>query len=146
MKHPRLILFSCLGILFAACLFLQAANTPVLQEPHKMKLTINQHAFSVTLANNQTAEAFRRMLPLQFTMNDLNHNEKYYYLSQPLPSRPQPIKHIQAGDIMLFGEDCLVVFYKSFTTSYSYTPIGRVDNAEHLAKIAGPTKAEVSFQ
>lgn len=29
---------------------------------------------------------------------------------------------------MLFGSDCLVVFYQSFDTSYSYTKIGHIDN------------------
>ena len=33
---------------------------------------------------------------------------------------------------MLYGNNCLVIFYKSFDTSYSYTKIGHIDNLEDL--------------
>ena len=33
---------------------------------------------------------------------------------------------------MLFGNNCLVVFYKSFNTNYNYTKIGTIDNKEVL--------------
>lgn len=33
---------------------------------------------------------------------------------------------------MLYGNNCLVVFYKSFNTSYSYTKIGHIDNLSDL--------------
>ena len=41
---------------------------------------------------------------------------------------------INAGDIMLYGNNCLVVFYKSFDTTYSYTKIGHIDNLPNLDK------------
>ena len=33
---------------------------------------------------------------------------------------------------MIYGNDCLVIFYKSFTSSYSYTKIGHIDNLPDL--------------
>ena len=33
---------------------------------------------------------------------------------------------------MLFGNNCLVIFYESFDTSYSYTKIGHIDNLDNL--------------
>jgi hypothetical protein len=72
------------------------------------------------------------MLPLELLMNDLNDNEKYAYLDEPLPTNTYSPKHIEAGDIMLFGDDCLVIFYESFDTSYSYSKIGHIDNLPEL--------------
>jgi hypothetical protein len=33
---------------------------------------------------------------------------------------------------MLYGNNCLVVFYKSFDTSYSYTKIGHIESLNEL--------------
>ena len=33
---------------------------------------------------------------------------------------------------MLYGNNCLVIYYKSFDTSYSYTKIGHIDNLPDL--------------
>ena len=74
------------------------------------------------------------LLPQEFSMNELNGNEKYIYLDTTLPTNPSNIKSINAGDVMLYGDNCLVIFYKSFETSYSYTKIGHIDNLEDLGQ------------
>ena len=33
---------------------------------------------------------------------------------------------------MLYGNNCLVIFYKSFDTSYSYTKIGHIEDLNEL--------------
>ena len=72
------------------------------------------------------------MLPKEFDMNELNRNEKYIYLDKTLPTNQYNPKNIEVGDIMLYGDNCLVVFYKSFDTSYSYTKIGHIENLSDL--------------
>ena len=48
--------------------------------PQIMKIQIGNAIFQVSLANNETAAAFRTLLPMTITMNELNGNEKYYNL------------------------------------------------------------------
>ncbi len=97
-----------------------------------MKIIINNSTYNVNLENNETVYQLLSMLPLEVTMKELNNNEKYYYLDTRLPSNKEKIGTINKGDIMLYGDDCIVIFYKSFTTNYQYTKIGHIDNLPDL--------------
>ena len=97
-----------------------------------VKVLINNDEYTIDLEDNETAKAFVELLPLKIDMKELNGNEKYYYLNKSLPSDSSNIKKITAGDVMLYGDDCLVIFYKSFNTSYSYTKIGHINNLKDL--------------
>ena len=97
-----------------------------------MKIIINNKEYKINLENNNTVKEFINLLPLELNMNELNGNEKYAYLDNNLTTNSYNIKHINAGDVMLYGNNCLVIFYKSFDTSYSYTKIGHIDNLEDL--------------
>lgn len=110
-----------------------------------IRLEAGGRVFSLRLEDNETARAFEAMLPMTLEMSDLNANEKYCYLRSPLPSKPEAVGTIRAGDVLLFGEDCVVVFYKSFSTSYRYTRIGRVEDAAALESAFGSGNVTVSF-
>lgn len=112
----------------------------------KLKITVNSNVFTATLQNNATAKAFISMLPLTINMEELNGNEKYYYLSNTLPTNSSNIGTIQTGDLMLYGNNCLVIFYKSFTTSYSYTRLGRINNTAGLAAALGSGNATAKLE
>lgn len=112
----------------------------------KIKVTVNGKAYIATLSETKAAAAFYEMLPQKFEMEELNGNEKCRYLSRKLPAESENVGEINKGDIMLFGPSCLVVFYKSFSTSYSYTRIGKIDDPEDLDKAAGRWDAEISFE
>ena len=68
------------------------------------------------------------------------------YLNSSLPAHSENIAHINAGDIMLYGSDCIVVFYESFDTAYSYTPIGKLDNADEVSEFSNDEIVNVSFK
>lgn len=101
---------------------------------NNISITINNKVYNATLEDNETSGEFYKMLPLELKMNELNGNEKYFYLDKTLSTNSTNPKHINSGDIMLYGNDCLVIFYKSFSTNYSYTKIGHIDNLEDLGQ------------
>ncbi len=47
--------------------------------------------------------------------------------------------------MMLYGDNCVVVFYETFTTAYQYTPIGHITNPEGLKEVLGSGTATISF-
>ena len=106
---------------------------------------VGSKTFNGKFYSNKTSKALLKKLPVKYKMADLNSNEKYKYLSYELPVNEKPVKKIKAGDIMLYGSDCLVVFYKSFETSYEYTKIGRITNTKGLEKAAGSGKVTIKF-
>ena len=116
------------------------------EEKEAMQIRINGTAFPAALEDNDTAQAFAALLPMELHMTELNGNEKYHYLMGPLPSAAERVGHIEAGDIMLFGDDCVVVFYQSFDTPYSYTRIGRILRLESLAEQLSSGDADVIFE
>ena len=99
-----------------------------------IKVIINDKNYILKLENNKTSEEFIKLIPKEYTMNELNGNEKYVYLDNSLTNKPYNPKYIQKGDVMLFGDNCLVIFYKSFDTSYSYTKIGHIENLDDLGR------------
>lgn len=108
-------------------------------------IKIGERTFTATLADNETGKAFKVLLPQTFNMSELNNNEKYCNLSQNLPTMVFSPGTIRSGDIMLFGSNTLVLFYKTFSTSYSYTRIGTVDNPSGLAGALGRGNISVTF-
>jgi hypothetical protein len=97
-----------------------------------VKAIIKGKEYKIDLENNETANSFVGLLPQELNMKELNGNEKYIYLDTTLPTNSSNPKRINAGDVMLYGDNCLVIFYKSFDTSYSYTKIGHIDNLPNL--------------
>lgn len=85
-------------------------------------MTVGGRTFTIVLEDNETAEAFVGMLPMAVGMSDLNGNEKYHYLPEELPSDDMRPGTIREGDVMLYSDDCLVVFYETFGTPYRIHP------------------------
>ena len=101
------------------------------------KVKIGSKSFNAFFYDNETARALLEKAPVSLRMKELNGNEKYKYLSYDLPENEKHVGRIKAGDIMLYGNDCLVIFYKSFNTDYEYTRIGRITDTSKLRKAAG---------
>ena len=111
-----------------------------------MKMIVGEYTFDVEYVDNNTAEAFKKMLPVTLKMEELNGNEKYCYIDSSLPTALSTPGTINAGDIMLFGSNCIVVFYETFKTSYSYTRIGKVKDTASLKKALGSGDVTIKFE
>ncbi len=83
---------------------------------------------------------------MTLNMKDLNGNEKYFDLPNNLPTNASNPGTIQAGDLMLYGSNTFVLFYKSFSTSYNYTRLARIDNPTGLAAALGSGNVTVRFE
>lgn len=130
-----------LSILLALFAVTQLMSTDI-----KINVIIGGAAFSATIDDTETGRAFHALLPMTINMNELNGNEKYYYLDTSLPTASYRPGTINAGDIMLYGSSCVVLFYETFSSGYSYTRIGAVDNPDRLAQVLGDGNVTVRFE
>ena len=111
-----------------------------------MKIKIGNSTFTATLNDNATVTAFKSLLPMIVNMTELNGNEKYVDLPRSLPANESNQGTIQAGDLMLYGSSTLVLFYKTFSTSYGYTRLGRIDDVTGLVAALGTGNVSVTFE
>lgn len=146
MKIPLPIAMSAL-IAFATTTGCNADPKP--GDPGKgnqMKVTIGAKTFLVTLEDNETAKAFKAMLPLTVKMADLHGNEKFHRFPKNLPTKDANPGTIRTGDLMIWSSNTLVLFYEDFRTSYSYTRLGRVSNPSQLAETVGSGDVTMTFE
>lgn len=112
----------------------------------KIMINVGGQSFQAVLYDNETAKALKERLPMTLNMEELHGNEKFYYLEEGLPTDSENVGNIQTGDIMLFGSDCLVLFFDDFNTSYSYTRIGQIEDAQGFVGVLADGTVEVTFR
>ncbi len=114
-------------------------NMPVIN------IQVGDKNFTAILYDNETTRALLEKLPLTVSMDELNGNEKFHFFSEEFPTDSERVGNIKAGDLMLFGTDCLVLFYESFFTGYSYTRLGNIEDSGGLADAVGSGSITVTF-
>ena len=117
-----------------------------MSKPTTLKISIGSQVFYATLQESESAAALVNQLPANLSMVELNGNEKYAELKQALPTQAESVGKIHAGDLLLFGNNVLVLFYESFSTPYRYTRIGKVMDIEGLSKALGTGNCQVKFE
>ena len=126
MKKILYILF--LVIISISIIGCEKNNNVTEKASDTVKVYINDKEYKLNLYDNETSSSLVKLFPIEVTMKTLNENEVYVYLDEKLPTNSSNPKSINAGDVMLYGNNCLVIFYKTFNTSYSYTKIGHIDD------------------
>lgn len=122
------------------------AAPPAEAKTQSICIQVGEISFTATLLLNDTTAALLERMPVTLDMQELHGNEKYVYFAEALPTDSERVGTIQTGDLMLYGADCLVLFYKDFSTSYSYTRLGAIDDTEGLAEALGAGAVTITLE
>lgn len=120
------ILISWVLALILLCVGIGLAESGDEQEAEAMKLWIGETAVAVAWEDNDAVRALRELVaeqPLTIKMSMYGGFEQVGSIGTDLP-RNDTQTTTQAGDIVLYAGDQMVVFYGS--NSWAYTRLGRV--------------------
>ena len=116
------------------------ANTKII------KIKVNGKSFSVKLNNSKAAAELYNKLPLTLKMTELNGNEKYHLFESSFSGNGKTYPTIKAGDLMIYGGSCLVLFYDEIiNSSYEYIKIGRITDSSGLKNAVGRGNVTINF-
>lgn len=111
----------------------------------KMSVTIGDQSFAATLEDNAATRELVKMMeesPISINMDDYSGFEKVGSLGKSLTTDNQQIT-TQAGDIVLYSGNQIVMFYGS--NSWSYTKIGKIDDLSGWEDALGNGSVTVVF-
>ena len=111
----------------------------------KLNVQVGGQTFSATLEENAAVDALVRMMkkePIVIQMSDYSHFEKVGSLKTSLPASNTQTT-TQAGDIVLYNGNQIVIFYGS--NSWSYTRLGKIDDLSGWEEALGSGDVTVTF-
>ena len=111
----------------------------------KMNVQIGGSTFTATLEENEAVDALVDMMeqgPVTIQMSDYSGFEKVGPLGTSLPASNQQTT-TQAGDIVLYQGNQIVMFYGS--NSWSYTRLGHIDDLTGWEEALGSGDVTVTF-
>lgn len=112
-------------LLLTACSDNQTMAQPTTSDM-KIDITIGETTLPVVLVDNEATRALLNALqtgPITYEANDYGGFEKVGALNRSLPTADERIT-TQAGDVILYNGNQIVLFYGSNT--WSYTRLGRI--------------------
>ena len=112
----------------------------------KMTVQIGESTFTATLEDNAAVDVLVRMMEndgsVTIRMNDYAGFEKVGSLGSSLPTSNSQTT-TQAGDIVLYQGNQIVLFYGS--NSWSYTRLGKIDDLTGWTEALGSGDVSVTF-
>ena len=113
----------------------------------KLKIHVNDTAFTATFEENSSAKAFAEFLAqgdLTLDMHDYGSFEKVADLPRSFPRNDKQID-TDAGDIILYQGNSITIYYDK--NSWNFTRLARIDNVnkKRLQQILGQGNVKVTF-
>lgn len=111
----------------------------------KMKVEVNGNTFIATLEDNIAVDALIEMMenePVVIHMSDYFGFEKVGTLGRSFPDNDSQTT-TEAGDIVLYQGNQIVIFYGS--NSWSYTKLGRINDLTGFEEALGSKDVTVTF-
>ena len=102
----------------------QTADDKSSEGEKTMRLLIGETEVPVTWENNDSVEALQDLCPRTIELSMYGGFEQVGSIGETLPSADQQTT-TQAGDIVLYSSNQIVVFYGS--NSWAYTRLGHID-------------------
>lgn len=127
LKVLLLVLLSCTKVPQPGAGQQQEAPQKESQMPDKIQISIDGKTLPVAIENNAATKALveaLRAASITYTARDYGGFEKVGALGRSLPASDSQIT-TQAGDVILYSGNQLVLFYGS--NSWSYTRIGKME-------------------
>lgn len=126
---------------------LETKETTEKEENTEMNMTvqIGSRSFTASLEDNAAVAALLERMeegPITLQMSDYAGFEKVGALGTSLPSSDRPTT-TQAGDIVLYQGDQIVLFYGS--NSWSYTRLGQIEELNGWQEALGKGDVSVTF-
>lgn len=114
-------------------------------EKMRMKVQVGDSIFTAALEDNAAVHALVEMMekePVEIRMSDYSGFEKVGSLGKSLPADNSQTT-TEAGDIVLYQGNQIVMFYGS--NSWSYTRIGRIDDLTGWEEALGSADVTVTL-
>ena len=115
--------------------------------PMQISVIVNDVTFTATIEDTAAGQELLARMPLTLSMEELHGNEKYCYTGEAFGGEEYVPSTIESGDLMVFGSDCLVLFYETFANGgWGYARVGKIDDPSGLADACGSGTAMVTFE
>lgn len=122
-----------------------SARSSTEQEIANVEISVNNVTYTVIMEDTPTGRALVSRLPSTSMRLPASYDRdgvlKYYDMPNEVVSDPEEITTVSAGELLLDGNDRLLLFYQDTEAVGTYTRVGRIENSEGLAEAVGNDEA-----
>ena len=111
----------------------------------KIKTIINDITYNTTVENNLPAKEFLEILPLNIYM-EKEKDSYVHYIEYKLDKEETIPKELNAGDILLEGNNKIILVTSTNSNKNKYTRLASIDNPDNLELILEINEKPIRFE